>query len=188
MDAPGVSTEHMVHRVPCSDVIAAGLGWRRGEHRCGHASVLLGDRQRPCRLLRPGAGRDGDIDRDLAALRGYGIGALLTLTETPLPWGALERHGIASLHPRSTTSTRPRQRRCSTRLPSSTRPAPPALVAVHCLAGRAHRDGAGRLLDPRRALLGEAIAAVRAICPGAIEASPQTSALTGWAAERPWLI
>ena len=47
---------------------------------------------------RPGAGRDRDIDRDLSALRGYGIGALLTLTETPLPLGALERHGIAGLH------------------------------------------------------------------------------------------
>src|SRR5215216_4267270 len=47
---------------------------------------------------RPGVGRDGDIDRDLAALRGYGIGALLTLTETALPVGALERHRIAGLH------------------------------------------------------------------------------------------
>src|SRR4051794_30919867 len=47
---------------------------------------------------RPGAGRDGDLDRDLAILRGYGIGALLTLTETALPPGALDRHGIAGLH------------------------------------------------------------------------------------------
>ena len=46
---------------------------------------------------RPGAPR-GDVERDLAELRRHGIGALLTLTETPLPRGALERYEIRGLH------------------------------------------------------------------------------------------
>jgi hypothetical protein len=29
---------------------------------------------------------------------------------------------------------------------------------------------------------------VRAVCPGAVEAAPQTVALAEWAAERPWFI
>lgn len=139
---------------------------------------------------RPGAGRDGDIDRDLAALRGYGIGALLTLTESALPWRALERHGMLGLH-----------------LPVDDFHAPTTIqmldalaflddaraagtpVAVHCLAGQGRTGTVLAAYLIRGGLTSEqAIAEVRAICPGAIESSPQTAALAGWAAERPWLV
>ena len=124
---------------------------------------------------RPGAGRDGDIDRDLAVLRGYGIGALLTLTETPLPSGALERHGIAGLLDALAFLDDAR--------------ATGTAVAVHCLAGQGRTGTVLAAYLIRGGLYSEqAIAAVRATCPGAIEASPQTTALAGWAAERPWLI
>jgi atypical dual specificity phosphatase len=139
---------------------------------------------------RPGAGRDGDIDGDLAALRDHGIGALLTLTETALPRGALERHGIRGLH-----------------LPVDDFHAPTTMqlldalafldearaagnpVAVHCLAGQGRTGTVLAAYLIRGGLSSEqAIAEVRAICPGAVEASPQTVALADWAAERPWLI
>src|SRR5262245_40992424 len=45
---------------------------------------------------RPGA--RGTLDDDLRELSGHGIGALLSLTETPLPWCALERLGLVGLH------------------------------------------------------------------------------------------
>jgi atypical dual specificity phosphatase len=45
---------------------------------------------------RPGA--RGALEEDLLELRGYGIGALLSLTESPLPWSELERHGLVSVH------------------------------------------------------------------------------------------
>jgi hypothetical protein len=34
----------------------------------------------------------------------------------------------------------------------------------------------------------QAIAEVRSVCPGAIEAAPQTAALDAWAADRPWFV
>jgi atypical dual specificity phosphatase len=62
-------------------------------------------------------------------------------------------------------------------------------AAVHCLAGQGRtgtvlaayliRSG----LDPD-----QAVAEVRAVCPGAVEAKPQMVALAEWDAERPWFI
>ena len=139
---------------------------------------------------RPGVGRDGDIDRDLAALRSYGIGALLTLTETALPWGALERHGIQGLHLpvddfHAPTTTQMLEALAF--LDDARAAGTP--VAVHCLAGQGRTATVLAAYLIRGGLSSEqAIAEVRAFCPGAIEASPQTIALAGWAAERPWLI
>ena len=139
---------------------------------------------------RPGTGRDGNIDRDLAALSGYGIGALLTLTETALPQGALERHGILGLHLpvddfHAPTTTQMLEALAF--LDDARAAGTP--VAVHCLAGQGRTGTVLAAYLIRGGLSSEqAIAEVRAFCPGAIEASPQTIALAGWAAERPWLI
>jgi atypical dual specificity phosphatase len=139
---------------------------------------------------RPGVGWDGDVDRDLATLRGYGIGALLTLTETGLPGGALERHGIVGLHlpvddfhaPTTTQMLDALAFLDDARATSNP-------VAVHCLAGQGRTGTVLAAYLIRGGLSSEeAIAAVRGICPGAIEASPQTAALVAWAAERPWLV
>jgi atypical dual specificity phosphatase len=139
---------------------------------------------------RPGVGREGDIDRDLATLRGYGIGALLTLTETALPEGALERHGIRGLHlpvddfhaPTTTQMLDALAFLDDARATSTP-------VAVHCLAGQGRTGTVLAAYLIRSGLSSEqAIAELRAICPGAIESSPQTAALAGWAADRPWLV
>ena len=55
-------------------------------------------------------------------------------------------------------------------------------VAVHCLAGQGRTGTVLAAYLIRGGLSAEqAIAEVRAICPGAIEASPQTAALEAWA-------
>jgi atypical dual specificity phosphatase len=137
---------------------------------------------------RPGA--RGSLDRDLAELRDQGIGALLSLTETPLPWSELERHGLLGLH-----------------LPVDDFHAPTTMqmlealafldearahgtpVAVHCLAGQGRTGTVLAAYLIRGGLNAQqAIAEVRTICPGAIEAEPQTAALAEWAADRPWII
>src|SRR3954462_8284010 len=123
---------------------------------------------------RPGSGRDGDIDRDLTTLRGYGIGALLTLTETSLPWGALERHGISGLHLPVDDFHAPTTAQMLDALAflDDARAAGTA-VAVHCLAGQG-RTGtvlAASLIRGGLSWEGET-AGGRPISPGAIEATP----------------
>jgi atypical dual specificity phosphatase len=139
---------------------------------------------------RPGAGPDGDVDRDLAALRGHGVDALLTLTETALPWEALERHGIRGLHLPVDDFQAPTTAQMLDALAFLDEArATGSPVAVHCLAGQGRTGTVLAAYLIRGGLSSEqAIAEVRAICPGAIEASPQTAALADWAAERPWLI
>ena len=139
---------------------------------------------------RPAVGRDADVDRDLTALRDHGIGALLTLTETPLPRGALERHGIHGLHLPVDDFHAPTTSQMLDALAFLDEArAMGTAVAVHCLAGQGRTGTVLAAYLIRGGLSSEqAIAAVRATCPGAIEASPQTTALAGWAAERPWFV
>ena len=138
---------------------------------------------------RPGA-RGSSVDRDLTTLRGYGVGALLSLTETPLPRGALERHGLLGLHlpVDDFHAPTPVQMLDALAFLDNAR-ATGIPIAVHCLAGQGRTGTVLAAYLIRGGLSAEqAIAEVRAICPGAIEASPQTAALTGWAAERPWMV
>ena len=138
---------------------------------------------------RPGAG-GGNIDRDLESLRGHGIGALLTLTETALPRGALERHGIQGLHLPVDDFHAPTTAQMLDALAFLDEArATGTPVAVHCLAGQGRTGTVLAAYLVRGGLTAEqAIAEVRTICPGAIESQPQTAALNDWAADRPWLI
>ena len=138
---------------------------------------------------RPGAG-GGDVDRDLITLRDHGVDALLSLTETPLPRSALERHGIVGLHLPVDDFHAPTTEQMLDALAflDEARAAGSA-VAVHCLAGQGRTGTVLAAFLIRGGLSAEqAIAEVRAVCPGAIEASPQTAALAAWAAERPWFV
>ena len=138
---------------------------------------------------RPGAG-DGNIDRDLETLRGHGIAALLSLTETPIPRGALERHGIVGLHLPVDDFHAPTTAQMLDALAFlDDARANGSPVAVHCLAGQGRTGTVLAAYLIRGGLSAEqAIAEVRAVCPGAIEASPQSTALASWAAERPWFV
>ncbi len=138
---------------------------------------------------RPGA-RGGGLDGDLAELRRLGVGAVLTLTETPLPPGVLDSHGLRGIHLPVDDFHAPTTGQMLEALAFIDESRGAGLpVAVHCLAGQG-RTGtilAAYLIRGGLAAV-EAIAEVRAICPGAIESPPQTAALAEWAAERPWLI
>ena len=141
---------------------------------------------------RPGGPRgDRDrLDRDLAWLRGQGIGALLSLTERPLDTAVLDRHALESLHlpvddlsPPTTEQLHAALNFIDLRL-SWGQP-----VAVHCLVGQG-RTGtvlAARLIRDG-ASLADALAIVRACCPGAIGSPSQERALAAWERERAWIL
>lgn len=141
---------------------------------------------------RPGGQRDDAelLERDLGWLREQGIGALLSLTETPLPDGALERHGIASLHLPVEDLSPPDLDQLQDALAfidfhlSEGRP-----VAVHCLIGQG-RTGtvlAARLIRDG-ASFEDALAELRSLSPGAISSSSQERALAEWERERGWVL
>lgn len=136
------------------------------------------------------AATEAEIDADLGALRERGIGAVLSLTETPLPPGALDRHGLEGLHLpvddlRAPTPTQlhdalafiDRQRGLGRR------------VAVHCLVGQGRTGTVLAAYLIRGGLdAAAALREVRAVCPGAVGAAEQERALADFAAARDWIV
>jgi protein-tyrosine phosphatase len=130
------------------------------------------------------------LDDDLAWLREQGIGALLTLTEEPLPADALARNGLEGLHIPVTDMSAPTPRQFEEalafidRMRAAGRP-----VAVHCLMGQG-RTGTilAAYLIRAGASADEAVARVRAVCHGAICAPVQEDALRAFARQREWIV
>lgn len=169
--------------------------WLRMEHMAGDGRMpsfywLIEDELAGCG--RPGGRRDDRelLQRDLSWLRQQGIEALLSLTETPLPDGVLDEHGIASLHLPVDDLTPPDPDQLQDALAfidfhlSEGRP-----VAVHCLVGQG-RTGtvlAARLIRDG-ASLDDALAKLRTLSPGAIGSPSQERALADWEQQRGWIL
>jgi atypical dual specificity phosphatase len=141
---------------------------------------------------RPGGQRADEtaLDRDLRWLAQQGIRAVVSLTEQPLQGGALARHGLAELH---------------LAVDDLTSPSPPQLeaglafidyhrargyaVAVHCRMGQGRT---GTLLAAYLIRAGwtgaDALAELRAVCPGAIGSPSQEQALADYARRRDWVV
>jgi atypical dual specificity phosphatase len=145
-----------------------GLRWQRG-------------------LAEPAADAVGEY---LLALRALGIGALVSLTEHALPLGAVERAGLVGLHLPVPDFTAPSPDQLRTALTFIDRHrAAGTPVAVHCRAGQGRTGtvlAAYLIRDGKDA--GEAILAVRAVCPGAIESREQVAALQAYAQRRDWIV
>ncbi len=141
---------------------------------------------------RPGGDGDhrGSLDDDLDWLQRQGIGAVLSLTETPLARAALARRGLSGLH---------------LPVPDLTPPAPLQLryalafvdweralghgVVVHCLMGQGRTGTVLAAYLIRQGLsVPEALGEVRARCPGAIGTPAQERALVEFAARRDWIL
>ena len=130
------------------------------------------------------------LDEDLDWLRAQGIGAVLSLTEAPLPPGALVRHGLNELHLAVDDLHAPSPAQLQTALAFLDRERARAHgVAVHCLMGQGRTGTVLAAYLIRGGLSpGEALAEVRAICPGAIGSAEQEEALRAFAARRDWII
>ncbi|HEX5157454.1 MAG TPA: dual specificity protein phosphatase family protein [Ktedonobacterales bacterium] len=130
------------------------------------------------------------LDADLAWLREQGIGAVLSLTETPLDAAALERYELESLHVPidDMTAPVPEQFDSALRFIDWQRVRGQRVV-VHCKMGQGRT---GVILAAYLVRLGvtpaQALARVRAVCPGAVENREQEHALDAFASRRDWII
>jgi atypical dual specificity phosphatase len=140
--------------------------------------------------ILPGLTLAQSLDDDLRWLRRQGIGAILSLTETPLPAQALAQYDLRALHLPIDDQTAPLpgdflaaldfidqqhiQRRC---------------VLVHCRLGEG-RTGSilAAYLIRQGASPQQALATLRAIRPGAVSAPSQQEALTRFAIRRDWIL
>ena len=133
---------------------------------------------------------NASLDEDLAWLRAQGIGAVLSLTETPLAPGALARNGLNELHLAVDDLHAPSPAQLQTALAFLDRERARAHgVAVHCLMGQGRTGTVLAAYLIRGGLSAdEALADVRGICPGAISSAEQEAALHAFAARRDWII
>lgn len=130
------------------------------------------------------------LDADLGWLKEQGIGAILSLTEEPLPAEALQRHALAALHLPIDDQTAPTQAELFAALDfiDQQRIAGRA-VLTHCRIGEG-RTGCILAAYLIRQGVGaeQALASLRAIRPGAVSAPTQQDALATFARRREWII
>jgi atypical dual specificity phosphatase len=130
------------------------------------------------------------LEADLVWLREQGIGAVLSLTETPLVDGAAERLGLAVLHLPVDDLTAPTPRQLEHALAfideQTTRGRG---VAVHCLMGQGRSATVLAAYLIRAGATPEAaIALMRGVCHGAIGSPEQERALHAFARRRDWIV
>ncbi len=133
--------------------------------------------------------RSGAVDADLVSLRERGITALLSLTETPLPAGALAAAGITCCHVPIPDMTAPTPEQFEQALAFVDRQvALGRRVAVHCLVGEGRTATvlAAYLIRAGRAPEA-AIRELRALRAGAISSPEQERALHAYATRRDWI-
>jgi atypical dual specificity phosphatase len=139
---------------------------------------------------RNGTGGGDALERDLAELMERGIGAVLSLTESPLEERMVERAGMAYLHVPvdDMQAPEPEQLERALAFIDAQRLAGRA-VAVHCLMGQgrtgtvlaAYLIRAGRTPE-------QALRELRGVCPGAVPAPVQERSLEAFARRRDWVL
>ena len=130
------------------------------------------------------------LEADLAELRERGIGAILSLTERPLPPKTLAQQGLTAAHVPIADLTAPEPAEIEQALGFiDVQRGLGRAVAVHCLMGQG-RTGTvlAAYLIRAGASADEALARVRAACPGAVGTGEQERALVAYARRRDWVL
>lgn len=130
------------------------------------------------------------LDEDLRWLCEQGVGAVLTLTETPLVPGALSRHGLAEQHLPVDDLTPPAPTQLAAALGFiDEQRARGERVVVHCLVGQGRTGTVLAAYLIRGGLsVDAALRELRTVCPNAVGSPAQETALRAFADRRDWLI
>jgi atypical dual specificity phosphatase len=138
----------------------------------------------------PSEAASAQLDEDLTWLHERGIGAVLTLTETPLDPDVLARHGLPTLHlpVDDLTAPTPGQLDRALRFIDEQRLQGRA-VAVHCLMGQGRTGTVLAAYLIRSGATPEgALRELRILCPGAVENPEQERALQAFFVRRDWIV
>jgi atypical dual specificity phosphatase len=145
---------------------------------------------RPGGVARNGDNPEESVRADLAWLRDQGIRGVLTLTETAIPPEIADDFDLDVLHLPIPDMRAPMPEDFAVALDFIDRQrAMGHPVAVHCLMGQGRTGTILAAYLIRDGLPADAaIAQLRALCPGAIEAGEQRKALQDFARARPWIV
>lgn len=139
---------------------------------------------------RPGGRHATGLDEDLQWLKEQGIGAVISLTESPLPSDALQRHNLEALNLPVPDLTPPLPGQIHRALDSiDWLRANGVAVAVHCLMGQGRTGTVLAAYLIRSGMsAGQAIVELRSRCPGALDNPSQEAALRCFATRRDWIL
>jgi atypical dual specificity phosphatase len=148
-------------------------------------------RGHPCGSKKAGLAEEGDrLDDALTWLEAHGVGAILSMTETPLAAEILAKHPLTVRHLPVPDMTPPTtgQLRCALEFIDEQHALGKAVV-VHCLMGQG-RTGTvlAAYLIRGGASAAEALRTVRGVCAGAVGSPSQERALSTFAERRDWIV
>lgn len=139
---------------------------------------------------RPGGLRDMRLPEDLDELRAHGIGAIVSMTETPIDQFAVEERGLRYSHIPVDDFTAPSVPQILDALADiDLAHAEGRAVLVHCAAGQGRSATIlCSWLIRQGATADEAVTHLRAVCDRAVENDVQLACLAAFERERPWVV
>jgi atypical dual specificity phosphatase len=139
---------------------------------------------------RPGGLRDDRLDADLIELHERGIGAILSMTETPIDAFAVEAAGMSYAHIPVDDFTAPGVSQIRDALDViDLAHAEDRAVLVHCAAGQGRSATIlGAWLVRQGTTADDAIAELRTVCDRAVENEAQIACLRAFERDRLWVV
>ena len=139
---------------------------------------------------RPGGLRDMNLPADLDELQAYGIGAIVSMTETPIDQLAVEEFGMRYSHIPVIDFTAPSVPQILDALADiDAAQAEGRAVLVHCAAGQGRSATIlCSWLIRQGSTADEAVAHLRSVCDRAVENEAQLACLASFERERPWVV
>ena len=139
---------------------------------------------------RPGGLRDVRLPEDLEELRAFGIGAIVSMTETPIDQIAVEEQGMRYSHIPVIDFTAPSVSQMLDALADIDEAhAEGRAVLVHCAAGQGRSATIlCAWLIRQGSTADDAVAHLRTVCDRAVENDAQLACLASFERERPWVV